>query len=209
MNLKTNSQDRILIDITPENDTSTYRVLHNLTEFKFNLTHSKTDRKYFHNLGDTTSIITGRTKTITLTFDVDTNDDLHKYLLKLLTGSISALNNQKIKLQTFVHYEDNNQLIEISGKAAFDFKNFLPSGAVDELQTLSFDILPQDNAWTTVSRPISEALNEGVIVPLVTVSDKDLPKPDTEQENTKQPQDTDTETTHETTDGHTQVDAVT
>ncbi|MCU9934775.1 hypothetical protein NWE61_06910 [Mycoplasmopsis felis] len=104
---------------------------------------------YFHNLGESTSITTGVSKSLSVSIDFDNSDEAHKYLLNLLLGDIYLTNSQFIKLDIRTISKTTGKHITVSGKATINFKNHFPSGNADEIQKLEFDIFPQDNKWTT------------------------------------------------------------
>lgn len=119
-----------------------------ITELKHNYSVKKEDRNYFHNKGKTTSITTGSSQSLSVTFDYDDEQESHKYLLKLLLGDVYHLNNQfiKVKIHNFSTTKSTGT-IEISGKATVNFKNHIPSGNADEIVKMQVDFIPQDDAW--------------------------------------------------------------
>ncbi|WLP85286.1 phage tail tube protein [Mycoplasma seminis] len=156
-NVKTNNGNKLHIALYPnETTTATTAQFHELkyiTELKLNYSSKKEDRNYFHNGGETTSIITGKTTTLSVSIDYDPNDELHQYLVYLLTSEPNKCNNQFIKLEidgvnkATSATAKNIKVATLKGKATIQFKNGIPSGAVDELIKLQFDILPQDDKW--------------------------------------------------------------
>lgn len=147
--LKTNIGNILKIATVPSgaNDTAkTFTELKYITELKTDISYKKEDRNYLHNKGNTTSITTGKTTSLSVTIDLDDSDTLHKYLLKLSSLDPIDVNNQYIQLVLNSSHEAS-KVYQIAGKCTFNFKNFLPSGNADELAVLSFDIFPQDDKF--------------------------------------------------------------
>ncbi|UWD34055.1 phage tail tube protein [Mesomycoplasma molare] len=150
--LKTNAGNKLFIAIDPWNVSTqlTYEELKFISELKYNYSNNKEDRNYFHNKGNTTSITTGATHSLSITIDFDDKNTLHKYLLKLLLGDAQNLNGQYIRLELLsLPGETENKKIVISGKCTINFKNHFPSGNPNEIQKLQLDLMPQDDNWTT------------------------------------------------------------
>ncbi|WP_322902034.1 phage tail tube protein [Mycoplasmopsis felis] len=149
---KTNAGNRLYIATVPLGSTDEekkYKEITSITALKFNYSPKKEDRMYFHNLGESTSITTGVSKSLSVSLDFDNNNEAHKYLLNLLLGDIHLTNSQYIKLDIRTISKTIGKHLVVSGKATLNFKNHFPSGSADELQKLEFDIYPQDNKWTT------------------------------------------------------------
>ncbi|WP_322911065.1 phage tail tube protein [Mycoplasmopsis felis] len=149
---KTNAGNRLYIATVPLGSTDEekkYKEITSITALKFNYSPKKEDRMYFHNLGESTSITTGVSKSLSVSIDFDNSDEAHKYLLNLLLGDIYLTNSQFIKLDIRTISKTTGKHITVSGKATINFKNHFPSGNADEIQKLEFDIFPQDNKWTT------------------------------------------------------------
>lgn len=148
--MKTNINTKIFIATTPTGDTDenkNYKELKYITEFTPNLSSKKEDLTYLHNKGDTTSIITGRSFNFSVSLTLNNNDELHNYLVGLILKDVKNYNNQYLKAEVDAAGEKGKKT-RIKGKCAFEFKNFFPSGKPDELQTLQFDIHPQDDTFT-------------------------------------------------------------
>ncbi|MBT1326441.1 hypothetical protein FCL74_02790 [Mycoplasma bovis] len=146
-----NNEARLFIATNPSessDELKKYSEIEFITELKHNYSNKKEDRIYLHNKGQTTSITTGITQSLSVSIDFDNSIDSHHYLLTLLLGSIENLNNQYIRIEipTISKNQDSKYVI-VQGKATINFKNHLPSGNADETEKLSFDILPQDYIW--------------------------------------------------------------
>ncbi len=137
----------ICTDPTQPLQDDVYKEVCSATNFNFTQTYKKTDSAYFCNGGETTSTITGRTQTASVSIDYDDESEAHQYIYKLLTGSFGDANNQYVRiilpLQT-----GESKAAYYSGKCCFEFKNGIPSGAADELIKIDFDIHAQDSAFT-------------------------------------------------------------
>ncbi|MHA3795761.1 phage tail tube protein [Mycoplasma sp. HF14] len=155
--LKTNNGNKLLIALYPTTsttkDTAQYEELKFITELKLNYSSKKEDRNYFHNGGETTSIITGKSSSLSVSVDYDNTNELHQYLVHLLISEPYKCNNQFIKLElngvnkATASSSKNQAVTTLSGKAVIQFKNGIPSGNVDDLVKLQFDIIPQDDKW--------------------------------------------------------------
>lgn len=143
-----NANTSLKIALNPlENDLNNknFRELNeSATQITYNMSVSKQDMKYYSNGGETTSIITGRQQSLSISIDYDADDDLHKYLMNLcINQDFNKSNNQYIMLTP-----PNGIGKKIHGKACFQFKNAVPNGDADQLIKLEFDIFPQDKAFT-------------------------------------------------------------
>ncbi|MFV8418509.1 phage tail tube protein [Mycoplasma sp. VS299A] len=155
--LKTNNGNKLYIALYPTDSTTKenaqYTELKFITELKLNYSSKKEDRNYFHNAGETTSIITGKSTSLSVSVDYDSSDELHQYLIHLMTSAPYKCNNQFIKLELdgikkATETSSKNQAVtNLLGKAVIQFKNGIPSGNVDELIKIQFDIIPQDDKW--------------------------------------------------------------
>lgn len=113
------------------------------TQITYNMSVSKQDLKYYSNGGETTSIITGRQQSLSISIDYDSEDPLHVYLMNLcLNKDFNSSNNQYIML-----VPPGNIKKKIYGKACFQFKTAAPNAEADQLIKLEFDIFPQDKAF--------------------------------------------------------------
>lgn len=151
MSVTINAKAKLYVALNPtgaDDDAKNYQEICASTECLFNTTFNKVDKTYFCNGGDTTSVITGRTNSITVSIDVDKTLQAHQYLIGLLQSQdFSVLNNQYFKIvQPLLDGETSPATA--SGKSCIQFKNNIPSGAANEVATLSFDIFPQDEPWT-------------------------------------------------------------
>ncbi|MBN0919432.1 phage tail tube protein [[Mycoplasma] gypis] len=156
--IKTNNGNKLYIATYPEPsttpETADYKLLNFVTDFKFNYSVKKEDRTYFHNNGLTTSLITGGSQSLSVSVDYDADDQLHQYLVYLLTNDPTKSNNQFIKIEfndeikrTTSAVSLNEKGLILKGKAVLLFKNSIPNGSANEIIKLQFDILPQDNKW--------------------------------------------------------------
>lgn len=145
----TNTKAKLLIALLPNETVDTnrqYMELKAITELTNSYSTTKLDKTYYHNGGDQTSIITGRQISLNVTCDYDDSDDVHKYLRGLLFNQdFSKLNSQYIKLEI---PEDGTNKNVITGKCCFSFGNGIPNGSPTDLQSLSFEIFPQDDPFT-------------------------------------------------------------
>lgn len=151
--LSPNFVAQLWIALNPDSeDDSQYKKLNFVSDLKTNFSVKKQDRNYFHNKGSTTSIITSTAFSLNVSIDYNPFDELHYYLFGLIGADPFKLNNQKIKLiipntnQTSTKTSANSTVL--TGKAAFSFKNYIPSGAPDEQIKFEFEIFPQDNSFT-------------------------------------------------------------
>ncbi|MFV8478109.1 phage tail tube protein [Mycoplasma sp. B6400] len=155
--LKTNNGNKLYIALYPTDSTTKenaqYTELKFITELKLNYSAKKEDRNYFHNKGETTSIITGKSTSLSVSVDYDNSNELHQYLIYLMTCEPYKCNNQFIKLEldgvnkATATSSKNQAVTSLLGKAVIQFKNGIPSGNVDELVKIQFDIIPQDDKW--------------------------------------------------------------
>lgn len=150
MSTQINAKASIYIATVPEGETDDAKKFEKIclsTECLFNKSMNKVDKTYFCNGGETTSIITGSTSSLTVSIDFDITKKAHKYLYDLLTNQdFSVCNGQFIKIE-YPLFSGQTTPATISGKACIQFKNDIPSGAANELIKISFDIFPQDSAW--------------------------------------------------------------
>lgn len=122
-----------------------YKKVCDATSCQLNVSYKKQDSNYFCNNGETTSTITGRTISLSVSIDYDTSNDAHKYLKSLLVLDFASCNNQYIKLELLL--DDSMTKTTLTGKACIQFKTMPPSGGPDELGKIEFDIFPQDKAF--------------------------------------------------------------
>lgn len=145
----TNTKAKLLIALQPSQSVDTdkqYVELKAITELTNNYSTSKLDKTYYHNGGDQTSIITGRQISLNVTCDFDDSDDLHKYLRNLLFNQdFTKLNSQYMKLEI---PKNSTQKDVITGKCCISFSNGIPNGSATDLQSLTFEIFPQDDPFT-------------------------------------------------------------
>ncbi|QJR43635.1 hypothetical protein HLA87_02450 [Mycoplasma miroungigenitalium] len=147
---KTNNQTTLSIATIPTGNSDSdknFQVIKYITELKHNYSTKKEDRVYFHNKGQSTSITTGGSHSLSVNFDYNDEEEAHRYLLSLLLGDATSVNNQFIKITLKNISRQIGQHVEISGKATINFKNHAPSGGADGLLKFELDILPQDDAW--------------------------------------------------------------
>lgn len=144
-----NAKAELFIATVPTADTDDARQFEKVclsTECVFNKTMNKVDKTYFCNGGETTSIITGNTSSLTVSIDFDITKKAHKYLYDLLMSQdFNACNGQYIKI-VYPLFEGQTTPAKVEGKACIQFKNDIPSGAANEIIKISFDIFPQDEA---------------------------------------------------------------
>ncbi|TDV23505.1 hypothetical protein BCF59_0494 [Mycoplasmopsis mustelae] len=162
-NFKTNAGNKLFIALSPDTAISDdgsinvsaarFSEIEHITALKLNYSPKKEDKVYYHNNGESTSITTGLSKSLSVSIDFDNSSQAHQYLLSLLLGDVHNVNNQVIMLEIHTISAETNKFVTVSGKATINFKNHFPSGNADELQKLEFDILPQDNKWTTTNTP--------------------------------------------------------
>lgn len=148
---QTNAKAKIQIALAPEAPSIQDKMFADLefvTNFVFNQAPSKQESKYFKNGGATTQTITGISYSASLTIDVDSSNEVHQYLINIVRKrDILAMNNQWIKLIEPLFDGEIEAGFSI-GKSVIEFKNNFPSGNIDELIKLEFDIFPQDDLWT-------------------------------------------------------------
>lgn len=146
---KTNAQlSKLLIALSPNevDDTNrNYQQICNSTSITLNVSYNKQDSTYFCNNGETTSTITGRTQSLSVSIDYDNSKESHKYLKSLLIGNAFAGNNQYIRLE--LQLDEDDSWTTLSGKSCIQFKSAPPSGSPTELSKIEFDIFPQDSIW--------------------------------------------------------------
>lgn len=147
---KTNSQmSKLLLALDPsqsQDDLRRYTPVCDSTSCSLNVEYKKTDSTYFCNGGETTSYITGRSTSLSVSIDYDSSSESHKYLRDLLMSDFTQANNQFIKLQLQMN-EDGSTWDTLGGKACIQFKSMPPNGNADELGKIEFDIFPQEK-WT-------------------------------------------------------------
>lgn len=147
---RTNSQlSQLFIALNPNEEdmeNKNFQRLCDATSTSLNVSYKKQDSNYFCNEGETTSIITGRSYSLSVSIDYDPTKESHKYLKGLLIGSVNECNNQWIQLELRLD-EDSNTITTLQGKSSIQFKSMPPSGNPDELSKLEFDIFPQDERW--------------------------------------------------------------
>lgn len=160
MSSKINAKSSLYIALVPtgaDDSAKNYQKICAATECLFNTTFNKVDKTYFCNGGDTTSIITGRTNSITVTIDIDSTNPSHRYLLDLLTSQdFSVLNSQYFKIE-YPLFDGETTPAKAEGLSCIQFKNNIPSGAANEIVSLSFDIFPQDEPWTLTPATLETA----------------------------------------------------
>ena len=148
---QTNAKAKIQIALAPEAPSiqdKMYADLEFITNFVFNQAPSKQESKYFKNGGATTQTITGISYSASITIDVESSNEVHQYLMNIVRNrDISSMNNQWIKLIEPLFDGEVEAGFSI-GKSVIEFKNNFPSGNIDELIKLEFDIFPQDDLWT-------------------------------------------------------------
>ncbi|MCS4536747.1 hypothetical protein NXS15_01200 [Mycoplasma sp. CSL7475-4] len=147
---KTNNHSTLSIATIPTGNSDSeknYQAIKFITELKHNYSAKKEDRVYFHNKGHSTSITTGASQSLSVSFDYNDQEEAHKYLMNLLLGDVTSANNQFIKLSLKNISRQSGHHVEISGKATINFKNHAPSGGADALLKFEIDIMPQDDAW--------------------------------------------------------------
>ena len=116
-----------------------------VTDFVFSQAPSKQGSKYFKNGGATNQTITGISYSASLSIDVDSSDEVHQNLMNIVRiGDILSMKNQWIKLIEPL-FDGEIQAGFSIGKSVIEFKNNFPSGNIDELIKLEFDIFPQDD----------------------------------------------------------------
>lgn len=146
----TNASTKLLIALQPEQTQDAnrqYEELKDITELSNNFGLTKADKVYYHNGGDQTSIITGRQVSLAVTCDFDETNNVHVYLRRLLFNQdFTKLNNQYIKLE-IPNIETNKKNV-VKGKCCFSFNKGMPSGSPTDIQSLSFEIYPMDDAFT-------------------------------------------------------------
>ena len=147
---RTNSQlSQLFIALNPNEEdmeNKNFQRLCDATSTSLNVSYKKQDSNYFCNEGETTSIITGRSYSLSVSIDYDPTKESHKYLKRLLIGSVNECNNQWIQLELRLD-EDSNTITTLQGKSSIQFKSMPPNGNPDELSKLEFDIFPQDERW--------------------------------------------------------------
>lgn len=160
MSVAINAKAKLYVALVPtgaDDTAKNYQEICASTECLFNTTYNKVDKTYFCNGGDTTSVITGRTNSITVSIDVDRTLAAHNYLLSLIQNQdFSVLNNQYFKI-VLPLLDGETEAATASGKSCIQFKNNIPSGAANEVVTLSFDIFPQDEPWTLQPATVASA----------------------------------------------------
>ena len=148
---QTNAKAKIQIALEPEAPSiqdKMFADLEFITNFVFNQAPSKQESKYFKNGGATTQTITGISYSASITIDVESSNEVHQYLMNIVRNrDISSMNNQWIKLIEPLFDGEVEAGFSI-GKSVIEFKNNFPSGNIDELIKLEFDIFPQDDLWT-------------------------------------------------------------
>lgn len=148
---QTNAKAKIQIALEPEAPSiqdKMFADLEFITNFVFNQAPSKQESKYFKNGGATTQTITGISYSASITIDVESSNEVHQYLMNIVRNrDISSMNNQWIKLIEPLFDGEIEAGFSI-GKSVIEFKNNFPSGNIDELIKLEFDIFPQDDLWT-------------------------------------------------------------
>ena len=146
----TNTKAKIQISLAPtalQIEDKMFADLEFITNFVFNQAPSKQESKYFKNGGATTQTITGISYSATVTIDVDSTNEVHQYLMNIVRNrDINSMNNQWVKLIEPLFDGEVEAGFSI-GKSVIEFKNNFPSGNVDELIKLEFDIFPQDDLW--------------------------------------------------------------
>lgn len=151
----TNTKAKIQIALAPTAiniEDKMFSDLEFVTNFVITNSPSKQESKYFKNGGATTQTITGISYSATVSIDIDSTNEVHQYLMNIVTSrEISSMNNQWVKLFEPL-FDDTIEPAFSMGKSVFEFKNNFPSGNVDELVKLEFDIFPQDDLWTYTSR---------------------------------------------------------
>lgn len=146
----TNAKAKIQISLAPtalQIEDKMFADLEFITNFVFNQAPSKQESKYFKNGGATTQTITGISYSATVTINVDSTNEVHQYLMNIVRNrDINSMNNQWVKLIEPLFDGEVEAGFSI-GKSVIEFKNNFPSGNVDELIKLEFDIFPQDDLW--------------------------------------------------------------
>ena len=146
----TNTKAKIQIALAPtalQVEDKMFSDLEFITNFVSNQSPSKQESKYFKNGGATTQTITGISYSATVSIDIDSTNEVHQYLMNIVRNrDINSMNNQWVKLIEPLFDGEVEAGFSI-GKSAIEFKNNFPSGNVDELIKLEFDIFPQDELW--------------------------------------------------------------
>lgn len=151
MSTQVNSKSKLFIAINPSGADDTEKNFQEIclsTEILANISPNKVDRQYFNNFGYTTSQITGLAESYSVTFDLDRSREGHEYLYQLMVDQdFSKVNNQFFKIEMPLNV---GQLTpdQISGLSCIEWKSGIPSGAANELISISFNLLPQTNIWT-------------------------------------------------------------
>lgn len=157
---KTNSAISVLkIALSPQETLITdknFQRLCDATSCDLSTSYKKQDSNYYHNNGETTSTITGRSMSLSVSIDYDSSNDVHKYLKDLIIGDFTRCNEQFIQLE--IAFDELRTTI-ISGKTCFHFKSIPPSGAPDELIKIEFDIFPQDTSFTWETKLTADLKN--------------------------------------------------
>lgn len=172
----TNTKAKIQIALAPtalQVEDKMFSDLEFITNFVSNQSPSKQESKYFKNGGATTQTITGISYSATVSIDIDSTNEVHQYLMNIVRNrDINSMNNQWVKLIEPLFDGEVEAGFSI-GKSAIEFKNNFPSGNVDELIKLEFDIFPQDDLWiytpaktTLLETPenLGEAESEGELL---------------------------------------------
>ena len=173
---QTNAKAKIQIALAPEAPSiqdKMFADLEFITNFVFNQAPSKQESKYFKNGGATTQTITGISYSASISINVDSSNEVHQYLMNIVRKrDILSMNNQWIKLIEPLFDGEIEAGFSV-GKSVIEFKNNFPSGNIDELIKLEFDIFPQDDLWiytpaktTLLETPenLGEAESEGELL---------------------------------------------
>lgn len=148
---KTNStQARLFLALKPneiEEANQEWTEVRDLTAFTMTPANKVHDATYFHDGGETTSLIVGRKTTISCSCDYDNENPVHVYIRNLSYGKIGTSNSQLMKIECLL--DTNENLVSVTkGTCTLDIKTLAPTGVADELIKLDFDIHPQDRAFT-------------------------------------------------------------
>lgn len=172
----TNTSSKLLIAKNPSAPLDAdrqYLEINFLTNLVYNYSSNKQESKYYKNLGTTTQTITGQSYSISASIDIDLSEEAHIFLIDLARKrDIFLMNNNWLKIFEPLFPEEQEAGYSF-GKCVLEFKNNFPSGPIDEIVKLEFDIFPQDDLWiytpaktTLLETPenLGEAESEGELL---------------------------------------------
>lgn len=149
----TNTSSKLLIAKNPSAPLDAdrqYLEINFLTNLVYNYSSNKQESKYYKNLGTTTQTITGQSYSISASIDIDLSEEAHIFLIDLARKrDIFLMNNNWLKIFEPLFPEEQEAGYSF-GKCVLEFKNNFPSGPIDEIVKLEFDIFPQDDIWEYV-----------------------------------------------------------